>query len=451
MIQLIILAIAIGCVLSWPPTPAWCETKPAAAPVLTLQPAVNLATENNRPLKSATLEVEKAENLTDAARTRRFPALNVLGVSGQLLSPLKFEFKQGVFGTFPGIGPVPGANTEIKEPLRWSTFVLATATQPLTPLLRINEGIRLSVVTQNVVQEQRREQLHAVVNQVKRTYFEAQQTQSALEATDDAIKFLQELDRIVQEQVTQRKALRADSLEVKTRLAESTHRAVTLDSALASSKERLNDLLGREVRREFSLAPVSSISGTRIDPETALTRALQRRPSLQATRLHVQQAEHDKRIKELQYIPDLSVIVAYGKAANIGQVLPQEISMAGFLLTWEVFDWGRKQRELAEKRRAVDQTHLGVLEAEAQVAVEVRHLLRNLDDAERLLPVKQLAQEAAKEKVRVTMNRYTQKAALLQDVLQTQSALADANHQYQQAILGVMTARADFEKAIGEE
>ena len=118
MIQLIILAIAIGCVLSWPPTPAWCETKPAAAPVLTLQQAVNLAMESNRPLKSATLEVEKAENLTDAARTRRFPALNVLGVSGQLLSPLKFEFHQGVFGTFPGIGPVPGANTEIKEPLR---------------------------------------------------------------------------------------------------------------------------------------------------------------------------------------------------------------------------------------------------------------------------------------------------------------------------------------------
>src|SRR5206468_1775028 len=139
------------------------------------------------------------------------------------------------------------------------------------------------------------------------------------------------------------------------------------------------------------------------------------------------------------------------QGVNIGQVLPHQISVAGVLLTWEVFDWGRKQRELAEKRRTVDQTQLAVLESEAQVAVEVRHLLRNLDDAQSLVPVKQLAQEAAKEKVRVTMNRYTQKAALLQDVLQAQSALADANHQYQQAVLGVMTARADVEKAIGEE
>ena len=186
-----------------------------------------------------------------------------------------------------------------------------------------------------MAQEQRREQLHAVVNQVKRGYFQAQQIQTALEATDEAIKFLQELDRIVQEQVTQRKALRADSLEVKTRLAEATHRAVTLDSDLASQKERLNDLLGREVRSEFSLEPVSTISATRADPETALTRALERRPSLKAARLRVQQAEHDKKIKALQYVPDFSVIIAHAQGVNIGQVLPNQISVAGVLLTWE--------------------------------------------------------------------------------------------------------------------
>jgi outer membrane protein TolC len=452
MSRLTILSVAIGCALCWQATPAFCkEAKPAAAPVLTLQQALELAMQNNRPLKTATLEVEKAENLTDAARTRRFPSLNVLGISGSRLSESKFEFNQGAFGTFPGIGPVPGANTEIKETARWSSFVQASAVQPLTPLLRINEGIRLSEVTEQVAQEQRREQRHAVVNQVKRVYFQAQQSQSALEATDEAIRLLQELDRVVQEQVTQRKALRADSLEVKTRLAEATHRAVTLESDLTSQKERLNELLGRDVRSEFTLEPVSSITPTRIDAETLLTQALARRPSLKAARLRVQQAEHDKQIKALQYVPDLSLIVAHAEGVNIGQVLPNQVSVAGVLLNWEVFDWGRKQRELAEKRRTVDQTQLGVLEAEAQVAVEVRHLLRNLEDAQSLLPVKQLAQEAAKEKVRLTMNRYTQKAALLQDVLQAQSALADANHQYQQAILGIMTSRADFEKAIGDE
>src|SRR5437667_12176486 len=193
MIRLTILSVAIGCILLSRPASAWCKETKAAAPDLPLEQAVDLAMQNNRPLKTATLEVEKAEYTPDAARTRRFPALNLFGVSGQLLSPLKFEFNQGVFGTFPGIGPVPGANTEIKEPLRWSTFVLATATQPLTPLWRSNEGIRLNEVTQQVVQEQRREQRHAGGNQVKRAYFQALQTQSQLEATAEAIRLRLEM------------------------------------------------------------------------------------------------------------------------------------------------------------------------------------------------------------------------------------------------------------------
>jgi outer membrane protein TolC len=40
---------------------------------------------------------------------------------------------------------------------------------------------------------------------------------------------------------------------------------------------------------------------------------------------------------------------------------------------------------------------------------------------------------------------------LLKDVLEIQTSLADANHRYQAALLAYWTARADFEKALGEE
>ncbi|HEY7491140.1 MAG TPA: TolC family protein, partial [Candidatus Tectomicrobia bacterium] len=68
-----------------------------------------------------------------------------------------------------------------------------------------------------------------------------------------------------------------------------------------------------------------------------------------------------------------------------------------------------------------------------------------------LLQVHQLAEETAKEKLRVVMNKYTEQAALLQDVLQAQANLADANYQYRQGLLSFWTARAEFEKALGED
>src|SRR5262249_5549383 len=216
--------------------PAWSQGQQSSPDVLTLDQAVAIATDNNRLLKTASLEVARAGDKTAAVGTGRLPALNLFGGTGSLLTSTHFQFNQGSLGTLPGVGPVPSQSTSIDQPARWSTFLFATVAQPLTQLFRINEGIRLSDVTEEVVQEQRRWCRHLVINKVKRAYFSSLHLQSALEATEEAVRFLQELDRVVTEQVAQRKALRSDSLEVKTRLAETEHRAVKLESALASEK-----------------------------------------------------------------------------------------------------------------------------------------------------------------------------------------------------------------------
>ena len=448
--RLVIGCLVLACCMFGTTAPVWAQGEPRIGDVLTLDQAVAIAIEHNRPLKTATLEVARAEDKTAAVGTTRLPTLNLFGASGSLLTSTHFQFNQGSLGTLPGVGPVPSQNTSVDQPARWSTFLFATVAQPVTQLFRISEGIHLSEVTQEVSKELRRGQRHTVVNQVKRAYFAALHRQSALEATEESVRFLQELDRVVSEQVAQRKALRSDSLEVKTRLAETEHRAVTLENALETEKERLNDLLGRNIHEEFRLTPVFAQPRKTSETKAVLAQALANRPSVKAARLTVQQAEHDRNIKKLHYVPDVSVVAAHVQAFNIGQVLPDQLTFAGLFLSWEVFDWGRKERELAEKRHAIEQTRVGVREAEARVEVEIRHQLRNVQDAQSLLPVKQLSQESSREKLRVVMNRYAQKSAVLQDVLKAQSDLADANHQYQQALLDFMIATTDLERAIGE-
>jgi outer membrane protein TolC len=49
------------------------------------------------------------------------------------------------------------------------------------------------------------------------------------------------------------------------------------------------------------------------------------------------------------------------------------------------------------------------------------------------------------------MNRYREKAALLSDVLQAESELADANSEQQKALLSLFAAKADLDKSLGEE
>src|SRR5262249_13555205 len=164
--------------------------------------------------------------------------------------------------------------------------------------------------------------------------------------------------------------------------------------------------------------------------------------------LKVEAAEYDRRIKKSEYIPDVSVGVRYASIQNV-KLLPDNLVEAGFLLTWEPFDWGRKKREMEEHVKTADQARTNLKEAQDKVLVEVGDQFRKLRQSRQLLIAAQLGQETARENVRVLNVRYAAQESLFKDVLQAQSSLAEADHQYQQALLSFWTAKADFERAVG--
>jgi outer membrane protein TolC len=49
------------------------------------------------------------------------------------------------------------------------------------------------------------------------------------------------------------------------------------------------------------------------------------------------------------------------------------------------------------------------------------------------------------------MDDYSHQAIVLSDLLQQQSSVASAEDQYRQGLLAFWRARADFERALGEE
>ncbi len=55
------------------------------------------------------------------------------------------------------------------------------------------------------------------------------------------------------------------------------------------------------------------------------------------------------------------------------------------------------------------------------------------------------------EKLREVTEKFQQKTVLLRDVLQQQSAVEGSNADYNEAMAKFWTAKANFQKAIGEE
>jgi outer membrane protein TolC len=123
----------------------------------------------------------------------------------------------------------------------------------------------------------------------------------------------------------------------------------------------------------------------------------------------------------------------------------------GLSVTWEPFDWGRKKHEAEEKRRTIQQARNARQDAINAVMIEVNEKYRQLRQSRTQLRVARLAQEAATESLRVAKNKYAVQTVLLKDVLQGQVTLEQSNSEYQQALLSFWNARADFERALGEE
>jgi outer membrane protein len=417
----------------------------ASGEVLTLERAISLALQENHQVKSAELGVGKAGDELAAARTYRLPSVNAYSLVSLQLVKQDDSLRDTSSNILPGVEPFFSLGVDRKPTAVFAGVIL----QPLSQQYRIGLNIEQARLARDVQSEQLRGVKQSKVDEVKRAYYGILQTQSSLDSLLEAIKSYRELDRVMGDNVAQQVSLKSDSLEVKTRLANAEYEALNLTNQLATGKEQLNNLLGRDVRAEFRVAAVPNVGAYDADLALARSRALDQRPEVREARLKVRQAEVDRRVKKSEYIPDVSVGFSYTTFRNFDDAIPKNSASVGVVMKWEVFDWGRKKRELAEKEKTIGQANNSLRDAENGVLIEVGAKFRELQQTRQALRVAHLKQETAREYMRVSTNKYKEQAALLSDVLQTQATQADADHQYQQALLAFWTARAEYEKAIG--
>jgi len=419
-------------------------------PILTLDEAVTLALQHNRLVKNSALEAQKYDFQVSTARSRRKPQFQFTMLGGELLHPFDFTFPAGSFGTYPGIGPIPSTNAKIKTPAVFTTYLTGSIDQPLTQQYKIGLGIRATELGRDIAREDVRAERQKIAAEVRNAYFNLFAVQASVDAAREAVKTFEEAQRVTVQYVSEKTVLRADALDVDAHLAKSRYELSVAENGLATQREALNQLLGRDVSTLFRVEFIPEQDTSDLTLDSARHAALVDRPECRQAQLKEKQAQYDRRLAKAEYIPDLSLSLRYQGTYNV-QVLPQNVATAGFLLTWEPFDWGRRHNKVVEATKTIEQARNGIQETESKVAVEVGANYRKWYDASLLLKASRTAHEAAAEQLRVTGNKYKEQAALLRDLLQAQAQSSETNFQYQQALSSYWSAFAELRKAMGEE
>ena len=285
---------------------------------------------------------------------------------------------------------------------------------------------------------------------MKQAYYAVLQTESALHAAKVTVAGYKETDRVMLEYLSEESVLKSNSLEVKAKLAQAQYQVAELNDTQQTQKEKLNDLLGRDIDTPFRTQPVAPVSSEELDLTLARQTALKQRPEIQEAEIDTHRAEYDRRIAKSAYIPDIGAVFHY--LSPIGtQILPQNIASAGIEMKWDPFEWGARRDNVRQKEATVSQSKYQLDETRSQVLIDVGNSFRKLSESRLILQVATVAREAANEKLREVNNQFGKSVVLLRDVLEQQTAVSNANHDYEQGLLAFWSAKAQFEKALGEE
>ncbi|MBF0553987.1 MAG: TolC family protein [Nitrospirae bacterium] len=417
-----------------------------AMQILTLDQAVSIAKTGNRTLKNALLEVQKTEDVLKAAKTQFYPSIEFSAAVSRMLTDMKFKVAEdSLYGDRSSSGQ--SGTTTLTIPAETDAYAGVKITQPLSQIYRIAMEVEVERKTHEMAAEKQRLTRHDLVSGVKKLYYELLQSESSLSAVREAVAFYRELLRVLDDQLRQEAILRHEALGVKAQLAKYEYDEMSMKNTINTMKEQMNEFLAREIDTPFDVTPVPEIVLKEEDFEEAKTRALKERPDIRVSELAAMQADYARKGKASEFIPDLSLGFSYHTMSS----LPAGFTYVSLALTWKQPDWGKTWHELSARKKALEQAENEIEAARAKAAVDINKTMRKLAESKKLLDARRLSREAAQEKLSASMNMYKAGSILLKDLLKDQAALAEADKDCHEAQGSYLTARADLDRALGEE
>ena len=242
----------------------------------------------------------------------------------------------------------------------------------------------------------------------------------------------------------------ADVLRVQAEVASAQLQLISARSRVRTATGQLNTTMGRPAETPLVIEPpaADATSSVTIDMEPAVRQAIANRPELKAEQLRVDAARSGVDGARAARTPKLRADGSYG--VNDTAFLPDTKEwQVGLSVDLPVFDAGSRAHRLAQSRAELAREQAVYESRVLQVRQEVWAAAAELERARDSIAANETNVRASDESLRVVRERYQSGAALVTDLLDTQTALASAEASLAEARWSFLTARAACERAVG--
>jgi outer membrane protein TolC len=405
---------------------------------------IQTALKNNPDLLALESDLSASEAIEDQQTAQRLPKINLKGgythfEDSQRLSPATFNGEQGIFSK-------DFFNTDLVM-----TMPLYTGGN----LLNKSKSAKLAKESKKFRLLRAKHQTAYNIKSIFYLILVQQQKISSLEFSKKAIE--EQLERINQ-LIKSQKAPAVDRMRAEVRLADIRQKILKEKNSIQVMKCTLINIMGTKCE------PASiKLYNVLLEPEEflvpeldeILSSALQQRPDFLEA---VSAIEAEKaRLESLKgkFYPFVSLKASYGKRYSAGTRTGngddnEDYGSIGLSFDLPVFQGGQLKSELRHQEAVIESHKKRLQSLKNKIRLDIETALSELSSSEKRLVTIKMSLIQAQESLRIEKEKYKAGKGTIVDVLDSQSALLEAETVYYSVLGEIKTAKAKFDFASGK-
>jgi outer membrane protein TolC len=258
------------------------------------------------------------------------------------------------------------------------TIVSVGITQPVTPLLKVHQAVEIARADEIVAEAKAGQLPDQTAANVERAYFGlliAQRNQAAAEAK---VRMLE-----ASLQVATTTAVPIGGMTERRRaFLEASKDLITADSRVTELSRSLNTLIGAPLETQLQLVTPEPLFEN-VSDQQATQQALANSAEIVEAQQTVVKANAATRLSKLDYVPEVAVIGGYIYERAV-PLLPLDFSYIGVEASWTLFDFGKRERTVSERKAQLAMAEANVDLVKAKVAATAQKAFLELQRTRRI-------------------------------------------------------------------
>ena len=414
---------------------------------LRLDEAVQLALQHNHIVRIVRSQVEEKQHSKEIARSAYYPLLRNDSSVLRLTDTEFIAIPKGSLGVAGGSLIPP--ETAILNQGGLTVVTSGTGlTQPLTGLLRIKSANDAAAAELRGTRSKAQATQNQIALQVREIYYRILVLQSHKEAAQAKLRATEDLQKERIEQVKYGSALEEASIESRAEFLQSKQDLLTTDLQLSDTTMQLNDAIGLPLTTSLVLDPSVPAASENCQREECISIALTKQPEIAEAQAKVDQAMAAVRLAKRQYIPDVEAFARYSYSDNV-PFLARNFGTFGAHFGYDLFDGGRRNAAIAERKAQLDQAQENLARVKEDVELRVQTAYNKLERTHEMLQVSEELLATRTESRRVSAQQLQQGAALRSEADAAAARESEARAILLQSQLDYLQANDEMTEAMG--